>query len=112
MKVSLSSLDGETLVVEIEKGDAGQVVDMMDEQGNGYAVFGDDCPVPMAVIDGRLRGESWFTENHLLAIEAHEVGHIRTSSPEETEAEREGIRLLQKSGHLDAAEILIGRGII
>jgi hypothetical protein len=47
-----------------------------------------------------------------MAIEAHEVGHIRTSSPEETEAEREGIRLLQKSGHLDAAEILIGRGII
>jgi len=84
---------------------------MLDARENGYAIFGEAVPVPMAVIDGRLLEEDWFTRNHLLAIEAHELGHIRMKSEEEPIAEREGIRLLEKNGHWDAARLLHERGI-
>jgi hypothetical protein len=65
----------------------------------------------MAVVDGRMFKESWFTADHLLAIEAHELGHIRMESSEECVAEREGIRLLEEAGCARAASILKVRGI-
>jgi len=111
MKIRTSELDGETIVIEVEDGDAGGVVDMLDSRENGFAIYGEAVPVPMAVVDGRLFREEWFTSNHLLAIEAHELGHIRMESEEEPIAEREGIRLLNAAGLLDAASILIERGI-
>ena len=111
MKIRTSSLDESTIVLELEIGDEGDLVDMMDERENGFALFGDAVEIPMAVIDGRLISESWFTTDHLLAIEAHELGHIRMMSAEEPVVEREGIRLLMTSGHSEAAEILKDRGI-
>ena len=111
MKIRTSNLDESTIVLELESGDDGPLVNMMDERENGFALFGDAVAIPMAVIDGRLMSESWFTTDHLLAIEAHEIGHIRMMSDEEPVAEREGIRLLIASGHSEAAEILKDRGI-
>ena len=111
MNIRTSILDGKTLVIEIEDGDTGIAVDLMDSRENGYALFGEDVPVAMAVVDGRLFKKSWFTADHLLAIEAHELGHIRMESEEEPVAELEGIRLLKASGHHEAASILIERGI-
>lgn len=111
MNIRASSLDAETLVVVIEAGDTGPLVDMMNMRENGFAVMGEAVEVPMAVIDSRLLTEDWFTSDHLLAIEAHEVGHIKTNSTEEPVAEREGIRLLEKAGMYAAAEILKLRGI-
>lgn len=111
MKVRTSELDGETIVIEVEDGDVGGIVDMLDSRENGFSIFGEAVPVPMAVVDGRLFREAWFTSSHLLAIEAHELGHIRMKSEEEPIAELEGIRLLRTSGHLEAASILIERGI-
>ena len=110
--IKRSKLDGETLVVVIEPGDRGTVVDYMDERENGFAVMGEDVPIPMAVVDGRLLEEDWCTPDHLLAIEAHEVGHIRTGSTEEPVAETEGIRLLRAAGHTGAVELLLDRGIV
>ena len=112
MKMRISELDGETMVLELEVGDTGPVVDMMDARENGFAVFGEAVPVPLAVIDGRLLEEGWFTSDHLLAIEAHELGHLRKLSEEEEVAEREGIRLLTAAGQTVAAAILIERGIV
>lgn len=111
MDVRLSSLDNETLVVVIEPGDTGELVDLMDARGNGFAIMGEAIETPMAIIDGRLLSEDWISGDHLLAIEAHELGHIRTGSTEEPIAEREGIRLLDKNGHTAAAGILRARGI-
>jgi hypothetical protein len=111
VKVRTSELDGETTVIEIEDGDEGGVVDLLDIRENGYSIFGEAIPVPMAVVDGRLLRESWFTYDHLLAIEAHELGHIRMKSEKEDIAEREGIRLLQAAGKKEAASLLIERGI-
>lgn len=108
----VSKLDGQTLVLEIQAGDSGTVTDLLEERGHGFALFGEDVQVPMAVVDGRVRGESWCTEAHLLAIEAHELGHILTASADEPTAERKGIELLLEGGFHDAARLLLDRGVI
>ena len=112
MKFRTSILDGKTAVVELEVADEGRLVDLLEEFGDGYAVFGEDVPVPIAVIDGRLMKEDWCTVDHLLAIEAHELGHIRTGSRSELAAEQEAIRLLESTDHSAAAALLWARGII
>ena len=111
MDVRISTLDGKTLVAIIEAGDTGEIVDFMNVRKNGFAIMGESIDIPIAVIDGRLISESWITKDHLLAIEAHELGHIRTGSIEEPIAEREGIRLLDLMGHKNAASILRDRGV-
>ncbi len=111
MKVRTSILDKKTIVIEVEDGDTGDIVDMLDIRENGFAIFGEAVEIPMAVVDGRLLKEDWFTSNHLLAIEAHELGHILKNSEDEPTAEREGIRLLEINGYREAASILIDRGI-
>ena len=112
MKFRTSMFDEETTVIEIEKGDAGPLVTLMDQKENGFTMFIEGIPVPAVVVDGRLLKEAWFTNDHLLAIEAHEVGHIRTNSTDEPTAEREAIRLLDAAGHTAAASLLRERGII
>lgn len=112
MQFRTSMLDNETAVIEIETGDSGPIVEMMDQRENGFAIFGEGVSIPVAVVDGRLRSQSWFTEDHLLAIEAHEVGHIRTGSIDEPTAEREGIRLLDESGNMGASHLLRLRGLV
>lgn len=111
MDIRISTLDNETLVVVIEPGDTGDLVDLMDTRGNGFAIMGEAIETPMAIVDGRLLRKDWISGDHLLAIEAHELGHIRTGSTEEPIAEREGIRLLDENGHTAAAKILRDRGI-
>ena len=112
MKVRTSDLDSETLVFEIEEGDAGPLVDRLKIQPNGFAIMGEDLPFSAAVVDARMLSEEWFTHDHLLAIEAHELGHIRMNSDEEEVAEKEGIRLLERAGHTAAASLLYERGIV
>jgi len=106
-----SLLDGETLIVDVEDGDTGPVVETLDKRMNGFAVFGEGVEIPMAVIDKRTQGREWCTENHLLAIEAHELGHIRLKTSDEPTADRFAIDLLQSLGLNEAASLLIERGL-
>ena len=114
MKIKTSSLDDKTTVLVVEPGDEGPVVERLKFQPNGYAIMGTEAgfPASMAVVDSRSLKEDWFTEDHLLAIEAHELGHIRMNSTDESVAELEGIRLLEESGHTRAASLLYARGIV
>jgi len=112
VKFRTSVLDGKTVIIELETGDEGRLVELMTEFGDGYAIFGEGVPVPIAVVDGRLLEEEWCTSEHLLAIEAHELGHIRTDSIDEPVAELEAIRLLESTGHSAAADLLRARGIV
>ena len=112
MKVRTSDLDNETIVFEVEPGDKGWLVDRLEKTPNGFAIMGEDLPFSAAVVDSRNLMKSWFTKDHLLAVEAHELGHIRMNSNEEEVAEKEGIRLLEKSGHKKAASLLYERGIV
>ena len=113
MKAHFSSLDEyNTLVICVEHGDTGPVVDTLETRGHGYAVFGESVEIPFAVVDYRLLEQPDFSEDHMLAIEAHELGHIKTNSAGEYTAEMEGIRLLQSGGHEKAANLLLSRGIV
>ena len=112
MKIRKSVLDNKTIVFEVESGDEGSIVDYLNKEPNGYAIFGEKVEMPIAVVDGRIRSEEWFTDDHLLAIEAHELGHILTNSEKEDVAEKMGIKLLQTAGFNIAANILPERGVV
>ena len=98
--------------MHVEHGDTGHIVDLLESRGCGYAVFGTDVDIPFAVIDYRLLDEPGYTMNHMLAIEAHELGHIHEQSDDEYTAESAAIALLEKIGHEGAAELLKTRGIV
>lgn len=104
MQFRQSQIDPQIPVVEVEKGDKGPVVDLLAERGWGYAVFGPGTP-SLIVVDGRIRGQRWFTEDHMRAIEAHEAGHI-LEGIDETAADLRGIALLLSLGHERAADLL------
>jgi len=112
MKIRISDLDDKTIIVEIEDHDDGPLVDALETRGHGYAVYGEDIDIPMMVIDGRLLNEAEFTQDHIWAIEAHELGHITTNSEDEPTAERAGIRILENCKKFKAANLLKIRGII
>ena len=105
-----SSLAPQVLVVEVEPGDEGPVVARLTDKNHGYCIRGTTHPV--AVIDGRLREKSWCSPDHLLAIEAHEVGHLLADTDDESLAELEAIRLLESAGHMGAASLLRDRGVL
>jgi hypothetical protein len=112
MNYRISAIDGKTLIIEIEKNDTGPVVDMLAGRGCGYAVFGEGVDTPFAVIDSRLLDQPGYTQDHMLAIEAHELGHIHMMSDDEQTAELAGIKLLEKLEKEGAAELLRTRGVV
>jgi len=63
------------------------------------------------IIDGSVVEEEWFTNDHLLVIEAHEVGHYRAGhqghgdSAQEREADTLGIQALEDAGYKSAAQL-------
>jgi hypothetical protein len=110
MQFRKSSLAPGVLVVEVEPGDSGVVVERLSSTNHGYCIRGISQPV--AVIDTRLRSQGWCTPDHMLAIEAHECGHLLADTDDEPTAEREAIRLLEAAGHTAAAQILRERGVL
>jgi hypothetical protein len=103
MQFRQSEIDGQLAVIEVELGDKGPVVDGLKGRGWGYAVLRPEAQ--LIVVDGRIRGLRWFTADHMLAIEAHETGHIQCGVDEEA-ADLRGIQLLLALGHDRAADLL------
>jgi hypothetical protein len=102
MRVHPSQLDHEVTVIEVEDGDGGPLVDLLATRGLGFAMLG---VVPKTVvIDRRILGQG-RTQHHLLAIEAHEIGHHRVGT-DEREADLEGIRILRAQNQRMAARLL------
>ena len=66
-------LDESVTVIEIEADD-----DFHAKFGWACTILGETQPV--IVVDCLIREEEWFTEDHLLAIFAHELGHIQLQS--------------------------------
>ena len=98
------------LVVEVEDRDEGTVVDRLSDQNHGYAIRGTEYPV--AVIDGRIASQGWCTPDHLLALEAHELGHILADTDDEPTAEAKAIEILTAHGHTAAVKLLRERGVL
>lgn len=112
MNIRHSVLDETVLVFEVEDGDTGEMVELLKKTGYGCALWGEGVDEPIIVIDTRIAKEDWCTKNHLLAIEAHELGHIKKESKVESVAELAGIELLNEKEYYSAAKILINRGVI
>lgn len=110
MDFRYSTLADEILIIEVELGDTGPLVERLTSKNHGYAIRGLDDKV--AVIDGRLRQKRWCTPDHMLALEAHECGHILADTDDEPAAERKAIEILEEHGHTAAAQILRGRGVL
>ena len=110
MKFRMSDMASNVLVVEVEDRDEGTVVDRLSDQNHGYAIRGTEYPV--AVIDGRIASQGWCTPDHLLAIEAHELGHILADTDDEPTAEAKAIEILTAHGHTAAVKLLRERGVL
>jgi hypothetical protein len=102
MRVHTSQLDETVTVIEIETGDEGQLVDMLETRGHGFALLG---VAPKTVVIDRRILDQGRTQHHLLAVEAHEIGHHRVGT-DEREADREGIRILRARKQHMAARLL------
>jgi len=69
----------------------------------------------MIVVDGGAVGQSWFTPDHLLVIQAHEAGHYMAGHRQDAHASRDealereadwlGYNLLKQKGETSAADI-------
>jgi hypothetical protein len=68
------------------------------DHSHAFAVFGESVEEPFIVVDERLLGQDWFTEDHLMVILAHELAHILCRSENEKLADRIGMLLLQRAG--------------
>ena len=108
MNVRLSRFDHSILCIEATSETPKKILDRLDKRGLGFALFGEGLETPMIVIDHR----QGLNSNELLAVEAHEVGHIVSGSTDEATAELVGIAMLRLTGHHGAAELLLNRGII
>lgn len=75
-------------------------------ESHAFSVYGTGVAAPFIVIDARLQRRPWFTEDHLLALLAHELAHILRYSPDELQADLLAMRLLLEAGHLGAYALL------
>ena len=105
MQVRQSELDQTVTVIEVETGDVGPMVDLLETRGHGFTVLG--ISQRMVVVDGRLRSQG-RSEHHLLAIEAHEIGHLQVGD-DERGADLAGICLLKNARKPMAARLLRAR---
>jgi|2_EtaG_2_1085320.scaffolds.fasta_scaffold155693_1 hypothetical protein len=111
MKIRESVFDKGVTVFEIEDGDEGAIVEAADKRGTlGFALLGEGVPTPMIVVDSRIMSQG-FTYAHVLAIEAHEVGHIHRGV-DERGAELRAIELLKEHSFDESVKILQERGIV
>ena len=106
--VRLSRFDHGILCIEATEETSPTILNRLDEKGLGMAIFGDDVEMPIIVVDHR----QGLTPDQLLAVEAHEVGHVLSGSNDEPTAELHGIAILRLAGHHAAAELLLNRGIV
>jgi hypothetical protein len=105
MRVEPCSLDESVPVIHVEEGDDGQVVEALKSRGHGFCIYGEDID-PLIVFDSRCEALPWWTKNHTLAVLAHELGHIRTKSESEPDADRAGIEILRAAKKHMAARVL------
>ena len=75
-----------------------------------FAMYGSEIE-PMILLNGAIRDEEWFTNDHLDAIIAHELGHIRCNTENEERAEHYGMALLIDGDRIPAYKLLNDRGV-
>jgi hypothetical protein len=106
MKAYPCEFDESVVVFEAEHGDEGIAIDMFESRGHGYCIWGEGVD-PVIVVDGRIRETHGYTEDHIMAIIAHEMGHIKLETENENAADHWGRVTLLKRGNVAAADLLL-----
>ena len=89
-----------------------QLISHFDRAGHAFLMH----DANLMVIDGAAVDEPWFSEDHLLVIQAHEIGHYRAGHSKndqvshrdekiEKEADWLGYNLLKSKGYGSAATL-------
>ena len=107
MKIYECEYDSDITVFEVEAGDEGVAVDVFETSGHGYCVWGENIENPFIVVDGRIRETHGYTEDHIAAIIAHEMGHIKLQTENELAADHWARVMLLKQGKVKAADLLL-----
>ena len=105
-----SKLDSEWSVLTLteEHAKRHRIVELFEKFGDAFA----DLESKTIFINGRIFEEQGYGEDHVLAVEAHEIAHLKLGhTADRTErAEREadwfGIRLLESQNFNEAARLL------
>jgi len=116
MKVNKSKIDDNWMVFIIENSDGNYEIHekLFEKFGIAYA----DLENKLIVIDGKAVTEQKLTQNHLLAIEAHEIGHFisdhkgqinKLHEQMEKEADWAAYRILTEIEKHKAADIISKR---
>jgi len=106
MKAYACEFDNSITVLEIEHDDTGDAVDLLESRGHGYCIWGEDVETPIIVVDGRIRETHGYTGDHITAIIAHEMGHIKLKTENESAADHWGRVALLERGNVAAADLL------
>ena len=85
----------------------GQIDGLDFRKTHALAVYGEDVEQPLILLDATVLQEPWFTDDHLLVVLAHELGHIHSASESEDLADLVGMMLLLRQGHITAVELHI-----
>jgi hypothetical protein len=101
MKQYPCPLNTDVKVLEVPFGETAQGLAYLIQAG-GSAVI---------VLDSNVRDQPWFTEAHLTAIFAHELGHYNMGEREE-DAERWAIEHCEEINEEVAAGLLRERGVV
>jgi len=91
-------LDKDVVVIIVEKEDTEyeQVSERFKLGDHAFTILGIDDQV--IIVDGEVVKEDWFTDDHLVIIMAHELGHLRTNSTDELTADQTGFDILIEYG--------------
>ncbi len=73
---------------------------------HAFSVYGNGVAVPFIVVDASVLRQPWFTEDHMLALIAHELAHILRFSRDELQADLLALRMLLEHGQLAAYALL------
>jgi len=116
MIVNRSKIDSEWMVYTVEETDG-----TYDTHTRLFEIFGiayANLSSKLIVIDGKKVKEEKLTKNHLLAIEAHEIGHSISGHGDEINKETEVMEreadwaayyILTKIGKTKAADLIAER---
>ena len=91
------------MVVEVQEGDSGQTVNILDECGTPYLCRGTQGTLPMVIIDKREGSQGVA---HMTAIEATGLATLLEGTEDKEKISKRAINILQTAGKVQAVAIL------
>ena len=98
-------LNREVTVIIVEKDDKeyDKACLVFDSGTIAFTTLGTETKA--IVIDGEVMKEDWFSDDHLLIVMAHELGHLQSDSEDELTADQTGFDILAAQGPLSAISL-------